>query len=77
MLISHAEKLYILVLDVIKVYGYTTMFFCHFYKGKQLLSLSRYFSGRQSPLTKEIYHKNSKIWDASNNCHNCPKNSKV
>ena len=24
-----------------------------------------------------IYHKNSKIWDTSNNCHNCPKNRKV
>ena len=23
------------------------------------------------------YYKNSKIWDASNNCHNCPKNRKV
>ena len=23
------------------------------------------------------YHKNSKIWDTSNNCHNCPKNRKV
>ena len=25
----------------------------------------------------EIYRKNSKIWDTSNNCHNCPKNRKV
>ena len=24
-----------------------------------------------------IYPKNSKIWDTSNNCHNCPKNRKV
>ena len=24
-----------------------------------------------------MYHKNSKIWDTSNNCHNCPKNGKV
>ena len=23
------------------------------------------------------YRKNSKIWDTSNNCHNCPKNNKV
>ena len=23
------------------------------------------------------YRKNSKIWDTSNNCHNCPKNRKV
>ena len=23
------------------------------------------------------YHKNSKIWDTSNNCHNWPKNRKV
>ena len=23
------------------------------------------------------YPKNSKIWDTSNNCHNCPKNKKV
>ena len=23
------------------------------------------------------YRKNSKIWDTSNNCHNCPKNWKV
>ena len=23
------------------------------------------------------YRKNSKIWDTSNNCHNCPKNKKV
>ena len=28
-------------------------------------------------LRKTVYRKNSKIWDASNNCHNCPKNSKV
>ena len=26
---------------------------------------------------KPLYRKNSKIWDASNNCHNFPKNSKV
>ena len=25
----------------------------------------------------EGYRKNSKIWDTSNNCHNCPKNRKV
>ena len=24
-----------------------------------------------------LYRKNSKIWDTSNNCHNCPKNRKV
>ena len=24
-----------------------------------------------------IYRKNSKIWDTSNNCNNCPKNRKV
>ena len=23
------------------------------------------------------YRKNSKIWDTSNNCHNCPKNRNV
>ena len=23
------------------------------------------------------YRKNSRIWDTSNNCHNCPKNRKV
>ena len=23
------------------------------------------------------YRKNSKIWDTSNSCHNCPKNRKV
>ena len=23
------------------------------------------------------YRKNSKIWDTSNNCHNCPENRKV
>ena len=23
------------------------------------------------------YRKNSKIWDTSNKCHNCPKNRKV
>ena len=23
------------------------------------------------------YRRNSKIWDTSNNCHNCPKNRKV
>ena len=27
--------------------------------------------------TKYNYRKNSKIWDTSNNCHNCPKNRKV
>ena len=26
---------------------------------------------------KYSYRKNSKIWDTSNNCHNCPKNRKV
>ena len=25
----------------------------------------------------DAYRKNSKIWDTSNNCHNCPKNRKV
>ena len=25
----------------------------------------------------QMYRKNSKIWDNSNNCHNCPKNRKV
>ena len=32
-----------------------------------------------SPLgkTKRGYRKNSKIWDTSNNCHNCPKSRKV
>ena len=29
------------------------------------------------PLTPDKYRKNSKIWDTSNNCHNCPKNRKV
>ena len=24
-----------------------------------------------------VYRKNSKIWDTSNNCHNCPKIGKV
>ena len=24
-----------------------------------------------------VYRKNSKIWDTSNNCHNCPKNLKI
>ena len=27
--------------------------------------------------TQVIDTKNSKIWDTSNNCHNCPKNRKV
>ena len=33
----------------------------------------------QSCVSKKIdfYRKNSKIWDTSNNCHNCPKNRKV
>ena len=26
-----------------------------------------------NPLYKDTYRKNSKIWDTSNNCHNCPK----
>ena len=26
---------------------------------------------------KRTYRKNSKIWDTSNNCHNCPKNREV
>ena len=26
---------------------------------------------------KQCCRKNSKIWDTSNNCHNCPKNRKV
>ena len=26
---------------------------------------------------KRLYRKNSKIWDTSNNCHNCPKIEKV
>ena len=25
----------------------------------------------------DVYRKNFKIWDTSNNCHNCPKNRKV
>ena len=28
-------------------------------------------------LHQENYRKNSKIWDTSNNCHNCPKIGKV
>ena len=28
-------------------------------------------------LTFLMYCKNSKIWDTSNNCHNCPKNRNV
>ena len=28
-------------------------------------------------LLAECYRKNSKIWDTSNNCHNCLKNRKV
>ena len=28
-------------------------------------------------LSQTVYRKNSKIWDTSNNCHNCPKNRKV
>ena len=27
--------------------------------------------------TNTNYRKNSKIWDTSNKCHNCPKNRKV
>ena len=30
-----------------------------------------------STVRHENYRKNSKIWDTSNNCHNCPKNRKV
>ena len=33
-----------------------------------------------TPIEKEgndNYRKNSKIWDTSNNCHNCPKNRNV
>ena len=26
---------------------------------------------------EQAYRKNSKIWDTSNNCHNCPKIGKV
>ena len=26
---------------------------------------------------EDFYRKNSKIWDTSNNCHNCPKIGKV
>ena len=30
-----------------------------------------------SSLNNSTYRKNSKIWDTSNNCHNCPKIGKV
>ena len=37
----------------------------------------RCFKFNQSLFCYKMYRKNSKIWDTSNNCHNCPKNSKV
>ena len=38
---------------------------------------SRVVSGLILGFTELKYRKNSKIWDTSNNCHNCPKNRKV
>ena len=32
---------------------------------------------RDLPSNNISYRKNSKIWDTSNNCNNCPKNRKV
>ena len=34
-------------------------------------------AGRCFPAVEKLYRKNSKIWDTSNNCHNCPKNRNV
>ena len=33
--------------------------------------------GQDLRMTDSAYRKNSKIWDTSNNCHNCPKNRNV
>ena len=32
---------------------------------------------QKSPYSKGVYRKNSKIWDTSNNCHNCLENRKI
>ena len=32
---------------------------------------------KQIPFYELSYRKNSKIWDTSNNCHDCPKIGKV
>ena len=45
---------------------------------KRISSLPRQFPLlRKHPILKGKYRKNSKIWDTSNNCHNCLKNRKV
>ena len=34
-------------------------------------------SRQEAKICKPVYRKNSKSWDTSNNCHNCPKIGKV
>ena len=36
-----------------------------------------YYFDHISFFSLHCYRKNSKIWDTSKNCHNCPKNRKV
>ena len=42
----------------------------------------RYKNGRVASLESVLiiitmYRKNSKIWDITNSCHNCPRNRKI
>ena len=39
--------------------------------------MCRYISAAENSKMYFDYRKNSKIWDTSNNCHNCPKIGKV
>ena len=41
------------------------------------IAIARQHLAQWSMQYHKIYRKNSKIWDTSNNCHNCPKNRKV
>ena len=50
----------------------------------ELMRLKRVAGLKDNEIDNEVqlrvqvkYRKNSKIWDTSNNCHNCPKNRKV
>ena len=61
-------------------FSYLLMYLMDFYQtgvpsqrsDEVLVALISFLSSQENS-----YRKNSKIWDTSNNCHNCPKNRKV
>ena len=55
----------LLCMLAVKVYGYLSNLFK---KGNNFCDFMH---------LRLIYRKNSKIWDTSNNCHNCPRNRKI